>query len=479
MVIIKNSNTILLTKLYEFNPKMYSLFYFKRPYFFMRNSSIVISFIVLIASALLLSMCAEKSGGEGEEKKPEDSIPDSGKSPIGGLVAIKPINEVNIFLENSGSINGYLTGSSEFNQALNLVLHNAELEFTLNTAYVNTQVYPSKKTLSTFVNDLTPTGIKVGDQTTSNINYMFEEAIKATSNGSVSILVSDGIYSLPTLNTTQEVITALDAAKLETRNTLINVIQKRNLMTVVIKLSSNFNGTYYKADHSNIALNNQRPYYMWIFGSPELVEKAMKAIEVENLPGYKNQVKFFRTNDLKIPHTILTTGEEKIGTFRKPSGKNGLMSEVEDAERSDRTGTKNQFGFGLAVDMSKINLPDNYKTAVANYKVVSDKNSYTVTGIKSESQFGPNSRNYILSMTGFNPTHIIQIKSSTTFLGELKISLINQDPSWISQSSIIDETTINANQTFGFSSLMEGISAAYKRLNDSDEYYSIDLTVNY
>lgn len=190
----------------------------------MRNSSIVISFIVLIASALLLSMCAEKSGGEGEEKKPEDSIPDSGKSPIGGLVAIKPINEVNIFLENSGSINGYLTGSSEFNQALNLVLHNAELEFTLNTAYVNTQVYPSKKTLSTFVNDLTPTGIKVGDQTTSNINYMFEEAIKATSNGSVSILVSDGIYSLPTLNTTQEVITALDAAKLETRNTLINVI---------------------------------------------------------------------------------------------------------------------------------------------------------------------------------------------------------------------------------------------------------------
>jgi hypothetical protein len=259
----------------------------------------------------------------------------------------------------------------------------------------------------------------------------------------------------------------------------INVIQKRNLMTVVIKLSSNFNGTYYNADHSNIALNNQRPYYMWIFGSPELVEKAMKAIEVENLPGYKNQVKFFRTNDLKIPHTILTTGEEKIGTFRKPSGKNGLMSEVEDAERSDRTSTKNQFGFGLAVDMSKINLPDNYKTAVANYKVVSDKNSYTVTGIKSESQFGPNSRNYILSMTGFNPTHIIQIKSSTTFLGELKISLINQDPSWISQSSIIDETTINANQTFGFSSLMEGISAAYKRLNDSDEYYSIDLTVNY
>lgn len=386
-------------------------------------------------------------------------------------------NVVNFYLENSGSIDGYLNSNSEFKQAINQILRNLEVDnFDFNTYYINTNVYPSNKGLDSFLNDLKVEGYRVGDRSTSNINLMFYEAIRATENGSISILVSDGIYSLETLNSS-ELIEALDSEKLNTRNKVVSAIQNRNLMTIVVKMNSMFKGVYYKANQTSEKINQQRPYYIWIFGNPDNVNEVLNSIDLEIINGYVNSAKFFITSTLQSRYSILTSGSNKIGTFKKLGHDSSIdVHEIVDCRKSERASNSGKFGFTIAVDLSNLQVPNSYKLDINNYLI--NNVNYKIEDIKHISEINESIKIAVARLS-FEPTHIISLYSSTSHLGEFDLELLNNLPGWIEESNNYDDNVIvgDTYTTFGFSPLMQGISLAYEKLNERKEYLDFNLKV--
>ncbi len=71
-------------------------------------------------------------------------------------------------------------------------------------------------------------------------------------------------------------------------------------------MSSNYNGTYYteSTDCGNVQINQERPYYILLFGSKKVIDKTMEEIvNVEGLNGYQNQARFFLTKEMKFDYS--------------------------------------------------------------------------------------------------------------------------------------------------------------------------------
>jgi len=104
-----------------------------------------------------------------------------------GAKSLKP-SEVNFYLENSGSMNGYVKGPSTFEEAILNLLRQVEFHYgDINLYYMNTTSYPITKSIEEFVKDLEPNEInKYGDVKTSNLNNIFKDILKETTEDNIT-----------------------------------------------------------------------------------------------------------------------------------------------------------------------------------------------------------------------------------------------------------------------------------------------------
>ena len=86
----------------------------------------------------------------------------------------------------------------------------------------------------------------------------------------VVIFISDGIYDVGSNN-----YDALKALGDNTRETVRMKLRKNDAtQAVVIKMQSQFDGNYcYATKNSSKYYNDKRPYYIWILGKGELLNK--------------------------------------------------------------------------------------------------------------------------------------------------------------------------------------------------------------
>ena len=73
------------------------------------------------------------------------------------------------------------------------------------------------------------------------------------------------------------------------------------------------------------------------------------------------------------------------------------------------------------------------------------------------------------------------VKAKFNFTGDLVINLENNIPSWIPNTGTENDCDItgNTNQTFAFDKLMTGISKAYSKINKSEDYFKLKLSINH
>jgi len=78
-------------------------------------------------------------------------------------------------------------------------------------------------------------------------------------------------------------------------------------------------------------------------------------------------------------------------------------------------------------------------------------------------------------------SHLITVKAKFNFMGDLVINLENNIPSWIPNTGTENDCDIKGNidQTFAFDKLMTGISKAYSKVSDSDDYLKLELSINH
>ncbi len=430
-----------------------------------KTSTIVFGIIISVFMIFTLFKC-----------KPEPKAGAKGTKPITKVSKPIKINKINFYFENSGSMKGYLNGDN-FQQTVHRILRNSEND-NLNPYFVNTKQYFEPNIIGKIVKkDIKTLGIENSDH-----QFIFTNAIKNAVGNNLSIVVTDGIYSMKDGNI------AIVEIDIEDAFTKALEANKNNIETVVLKMSSNFKGTYYteSKDCNNVTINQERPYYILLFGNKAVINKALKEIVViKDLEGYKEQARFLITKDLAINYTVLTKGEEKKGNFKSKDFK-PIVNEIVDAEKFSQKGVllkDTYLQFAIAVDYSNLSIPDSYLTNKSNYSIV-DNTDYEVVEIKLVDKLSKNSKSYLsiekLNEKGnYKYTHLIVVKAKTKLYGDLKINLNMNFPQWISQTGTIDDCSIknDSTTTFAFDRLMKGISIAYEKASTKKEYFEIKINI--
>lgn len=384
------------------------------------------------------------------------------------------------YFENSASINGYLK-QKEFQQTVNRIYSNLE-DKNVSSFFVNTEAHPEKKILDR----INKGNIRVGNITDSDHAFIFQNAIENASDGAVSIVVTDGIYSVKGGN--------LNLVSIQIENAFKKALKVSEIESVIIKMTSNFNGYYYSSTctdgRNKQKINQERPYYVMLFGSTEMINESLKNIVVtDDLPGYKEKARFSLTKNINTPYTILTSGEEKHGEFKAENKGTAITQSIIDVKKFERNGfggtlkEEDYLQFAVAVDFSQTNLPNSYLTNIENYEL-NEQLGYEINNILTYDDIDKSSETFkrlekINRNNKSTYSHLIVLKANTKLYGELNITLNNNLPDWIKNTGDTDDCEIKGDTegTFAFDELMIGISKAYEKVNDKEEILKIDINI--
>lgn len=387
---------------------------------------------------------------------------------------------VNFYFENSASMNGYLK-QKNFQQTVNRIYLNIE-DSKHSSFFVNTQEHPQMDIIS----KINTGKIEAGDISNSDHAFIFENAIKNASGANLSIVITDGIYSVKKGN--------LNLVSIEIENAFKKALRVSEIESVILKMSSNFDGYYYastcESGKNKKKINQARPYYVIMFGNAEKINHALEHIVIkEELPGYKEGARFSLTKNIETTYTVLVTGQEKHGSFEAANKGSDIVHNISKAEKFERRGfggtpkSENYLQLGIAVDFSNTNLPESYLRDIKNYSL-NEELSYDITSIVPVSNLDKTGATYkriqkINKNNNLKLSHVITVKSDAKLYGTLEISLNNNLPKWIKETGDNDDCDIKSDtkKTFAFDELMIGISKAYDKINNKKEVLKININI--
>jgi hypothetical protein len=408
-----------------------------------------------ILMVILTASCTGKSGSH-SQSVPQKTTPVLANSEL-------KIRKAIFYIENSESMFGYVTHISEYVDVLaelaekpEFVKDKVPLEFNFINGTGPT-ITPVGNNPGVLKNKLTREGFNCGDITRSNLNGMFQVALKNAANSAISILISDGIYDIGGMG-----VTSLVTEGKGTRSQFINRLMTGDLQTIIIKLKSQFDGDYfYSSKTGKIKIQGTRPYYIWIFGDSKLLNTYFPNEYIsEKLTGFENMARFMKPGSAGVP--FQATADQSCGTFKFD---HRIGNRLNDA-KSDSHGLG--FQFSIAVDFSKLPYPESYLVSPENY-TITDK--YAIVSIKK-----PSAR---IHSVAFNATHLITVKTMKNPAGVLTVSLVNKIPGWIRSASTDSENNIGQDKmhTYGFSYLTGGMIEAYESVseNQSIANFKIDI----
>jgi hypothetical protein len=431
----------------------------------MNIASIRVRFAAAFAVLIILKSCgppktAERATNDSTQNHPADKISSSSK-----------ISNSHIFFENSGSMDGYLNGEHELKVVLSRLAYVLEDNSNEQRFYFyNTKPHPLQVGTTTreFMNRLTPEGIKVGNISNSDLNAILEGILKVTQEGDVGVLVTDGIYSINA--SAGNLLGQLKVASEGTYHEFKSRLEMHDLETVVIKLNSHFNGSYYPALGGSVRISQSRPYYIWLFGSGPSLNLICNDFKINELPGYANHV-IFKLVSGEPPYYSINSTYNKIGSFRpvRNDGKKGQTTSIQDAERR-----RSEFQFSIGVDMSDVPVEEEYLLDLRNYRLTNPhykvKEITPVSTLTGRNAFG-------LHKT---TTHLITLSTDKHPAGEMRIRLANNLPQWIERTSTEDDSNVIGDilHTYGFKYLVDGVVRAYRIQSSSMDYFQLQITIN-
>lgn len=389
--------------------------------------------------------------------------------------SIKPI--VKVFIENSGSMDGYVRGTTEFEAALSDLLVQIQYQFdknNLNVNFINTKVYPSQVSeVKDFIEALEPdkTPYKVGNRTTSELNEILKMILDSTKPNNISILVSDCIYSLDKNKNTEG---ALEFEKSLTKGAFLEKSKQFGFATIVLKMKSKFNGTYWNKDNSSEILQGvDRPYYIWLIGSNNSINEFAKKINTQSLKGFESSYFLSNFTKEKQPYYTVLKETNKVGSFKQSDRHQTDVRSIEDIKYDN-----GQLQFSIAVDLSAVPVDSSYLINPQNYKV---PDGFTVQSVEKINRNKLSQRD-ILIVEKTTATHFITVSTTSKFsIQNLLIELSNQIPQWVDESSSMNDLNVKSelDKTFGLAYLVQGVSGAYATQNPAQKsYFTLSVSIS-
>jgi hypothetical protein len=349
------------------------------------------------------------------------------------------LNDLNVYIENSGSMDGYVAEPmSTFKSTIFNLANNVENSMLngdskkVNLFYINSQIIPQENDLNSYIMTLNPSSFadKGGDRSTTDMADVIGKVVSKTNidKGDASVLVSDFVFSPPT-GSTPDYLSIQEGKITNVCNQFLN--GNHEACVTVMKFSSFFKGKY---------IQLQRPFYMMIIGSRSVVAKIIKQVG-------SAQHAYADFEPKAINYGVIN--DKKMCDFQMC-----VHSKQRHMMHCDTKNVKGKkvFQFIVGVDFSKIPLSDDFLCNVKNYSFNNTNGKrYEIVSVTPKS----NDENY---------THLITVKY--TGKGDihhttLEISLSRNYPDWIDASNCDSELPLLPDKTYGISSLFMGIKKAY------------------
>jgi hypothetical protein len=420
-----------------------------------------IIYLFFLSFFLLLSCNKNEgtSGNIGNNKNEQKNINES-----------KPIGKVNfnIYIENSGSMDGYISQPSEFKDVLRSFTSDIPTYFNSNPGFyfVNNNgpcdQFPKKPTpdYSKFITDLSPVNSKSNCPPggNSSIDDIIDLSTKKMKN-SISIVFSDCILSY---ENTRE-----DGAKSAQANIKMFMSKKiigQNLSTIVIKFNSKFKGPYYNESNGGtkilVSKIINRPYYALIFGETAYLKYLLSKIKFNKYPGFEASYTLLANNKEVKPESIITY-KKSIGSYEIEMPARLMI--INNAE--EKKGTK-EFQFSINVNLKELPFQNDFLIEKSNYYI---DNNFKVVSIDKLEDTGKFSHSIKLNTSSLNQS------------SKLNFGINYSIPNWVNKTGTDKDDKpldlVQQKQTFGFKYLMLGLSEAYIAKNDSLQF-KIPITIN-
>lgn len=339
---------------------------------------------------------------------------------------------IKVFLENSGSMDGYMCDGSDLKDAMYAYLSDLKLcSKSLELNYINSKIIPFNGELDTYIKELNPSSFRNagGNRSNTDLRQMIKNVISNTNDTSISIFISDCILDLPAKNA-QDFLTN---CQISIKNSVISGRDSvPNFGVVVAKLTSEFNGKYFYPNNTVENLNEvSRPYYMWIFGNGNIIANILDNAPLEDLRkyGFEDMISFVPQNDIPFDINNKTTTSKIINP------------------------TNGYYLATIRADFRTTLQPNSIIVAPSNY-------TFFDTSISIET---------IQPITAINSeyTHFITIKipKESKTIEEVLTFNAPRISNWVYNSNDESGTNIkdNLSKTIGIKYLIEGIADAYKK----------------
>ncbi len=392
-----------------------------------------------------------------------------------------------VYLENSGSMDGYVRGVTAFeDDVYQLLVDLGYATDTLSLFYINSQPIPYSAGTEQFISKLEPAEFQQrgGNRSNSDLNQIFSELLQQTAEQRATLLISDFILSLGKGSTKD----LLNNQRISIYNTFRQQLERQPLGTYIVKMHSDFTGNYYTKDDRPVYLTGvRRPYYLWFIGPAATIQALPTLAKVEQLPGFAHSYTLLPVSDEVAPepfYTVLnnTFKQGSSRTDRSASGRTATgqdyvhgLEKVQASRRGEQSGT---FGFSVAVNLSNVTADASYLTDPDNYQVQGYQLD-TVLTLDAVNMLHPRDR----SLAEGIATHVLAFSTTGRSYSNLQVALQRQTPAWVAQTSTNDDTAIKNNeaahdQTFGFRYLVAGVEEAYRNVYGQNPYFTLTVSVN-
>lgn len=444
--------------------------------------------LALSISALLLTACINGTPGnsgnssvkrntpavaanDGNQSNPQQAGSDQTQSNVAPTV---PNPVVNVYLETSGSMNGYVNGgTSIFQQVVKEYLsgiNNANFASAVNYNYINSKIIPRGNDLDQYITKLTPQSFSSqGNTATTDIGGIFKTILDATDNNTISIFISDCIISPGRNNNPQAYARG---QMTDVRDAIVGYVNKyQDLACMVYQFDSGFKGTYY--DYLNTAHRNidmERPFYIWVFGHTAQV--AM--LKLKHVPDRDFRIAPIR-NQWFIFNTPLAElqPENKYGLLLSTGAQNGNYTRVNatTARGIQRYGEGYRFSFGAYLGTAEYLMGSDYIEDTDNYvHLVNKATKQEFYGVieKDEGSTSPY-------------TNIFRVESQNPFQkGPFTLAFIPKVPKWVEACNDDDDRTFNGsnnNKTYGIINIFNGVYNGFNSGNHDNILAQFDFEI--
>ena len=374
----------------------------------------------------------------------------------------------NLFIENSPSMDGYVAGNNtKFKNILGGLVSSIEILSDIKpvVSFINQKPYPQaipiNEPVSSFIRGLTPQKLGIYcNKCDTQIDAIINQCMNGL-DSNINILTSDCIFS----QKQNRQIASPDKAKDALKTAIGKRLHSEQITLIVLKYNSDYTGQYFSESNNDkpIKLEHSinRPFYILLFGKEGNLLPMLSKINLR-YPGFEAGYCLVpNQNGASISTAVSTQNRMGNFSFQKPAS---AMVIYDASPNNDGV-----FQFSINADLSHITAekgfllnPSNYSITDGNFKIISIE---PYSG--SDSDY----------------THVITLQTKDLQQNhDITLGIKYEPPVWVNATgSLMDnnpyDTAHQQHQTYGFASLMEGISQGYTAKN-GDWQFSINVKIS-